>query len=148
MAFKKLTYSGCKCNNYLYFAFYADEFDVDNITDELRLKPTSVMIKNDPIPKSTSWNYKIVAGNEINLEKYLEKLIDVFESKTEQINMLKESMGLKTRLQFVIDIDINPDVSTPYFGLNERAISFLSKTKTIVDFDVYKADSIGLVLDL
>lgn len=132
----------------MYFAFYADEFDVDNITDELRLKPTSVMIKNDPIPKSTSWNYKIVAGNEINLEKYLEKLIDVFESKTEQINMLKESMGLKTRLQFVIDIDINPDVSTPYFGLNERAISFLSKTKTIVDFDVYKADSIGLVLDL
>lgn len=47
----------------------------------------------------------------------------------------------------MIDIDINPEASTPYFGLNKRTISFLSKTDTEVGFDVYKADTIGLFND-
>jgi hypothetical protein len=48
----------------------------------------------------------------------------------------------------VIDIDINPDSSTPYFGLNKRTIDFLGRTKTEVDFDLYKADTIGLLNNL
>ena len=74
----------------------------------------------------------------------LEKLVTLFEDKAEEINRLKKELGLTTRLQFVIDIDINPEASTPYFGLNKRTIDFLSKTGTEVDFDVYKADTIGV----
>ena len=62
MNFQKLTYSGTKCNNYLYFAFYGDEFNTEIITTELNIQPTSVKIKNDPIPKSSSWNFQINVG--------------------------------------------------------------------------------------
>lgn len=141
---EKLTYSGTKCNNYLYFSFDSDFFDTDEVTRELRIEPTSLMIKKDPVPKSTSWTYRIDVGQEIDLESPLEKLVTLFENKTEVINRLKKELRLTTRLQFVIDIDINPEASTPYFGLNTRTINFLSKTETEVDFDLYKADTIGV----
>jgi hypothetical protein len=143
--YEKLTYSGKECNNYLYFSFDAEYFETEKITEELNIEPTSVMIKKEPVPKSTAWKYRIDAGNEIDLEIYLEKLIKTFESKTEIINALKAKYNLTTRIQFVIDIDINPEASTPYFGLNKKAIDFLSKTGTEVDFDLYKADTIGIL---
>ena len=142
---KKLTYSGNECNNYLYFSFDAEYFDTKKVTEELNIEPTSVMIKKEPVPKSTAWKYQIDAGNEIDLESYLEKLIDIFEPKAETINGLKNKYNLTTRIQFVIDIDINLESSTPYFGLNKRAIDFLAKTRTEVDFDLYKTDTIGLL---
>jgi hypothetical protein len=145
MTYEKLTYSGTECKNYLYFSFDAEFFDIDIVTKELELKPTSVMIKKDPGPKSTSWSYRIDAGSDIDLEIHLEKLIEIFENKVFEINQLKEKLNLETRLQFVIDIDINPDSSTPYFGLNKRIIDFLGKTGTQVDFDLYKTDTIGLL---
>ncbi len=147
MTFEKLTYSGTECNNYLYFSFDSDYFDTDVISSKLGIEPTSIKIKKDPVPKSTSWSYRIDAGQEIDLETSLEKLVTLFEFKIEEINRLKKELGLTTRLQFVIDIDINPEASTPYFGLNKRTIDFLSKTGTEVDFDVYKADTIGLLND-
>ena len=101
MESQKLIYSRIKCNNYLYFTFYADEFDTKQITIELNIKPTSIKIK--------------------------------------KINALKEKHKLETRLQFVIDVDITPEASTPFFGLNKRTINFLNQTKTEVDFDLYKA---------
>ncbi len=145
MAYQKRTYSGTECKNYLYFSFEAEQFDIDIVTNELKIEPTSVLIKKDPVPKSTSWKYQIDAGSDIDLEIYLSKLIDIFENKIDEIKQLKEKLKLETRLQFVVDIDINPDSSTPIFGLNKRTIDFLGKTGTEVDFDLYKADTIGLL---
>ena len=129
----------------MYFAFRAELFDNDIVTKALKLEPSSVMVKKDPFPKSTAWKYQINAGNDTNLEVHLEKLIDIFEKKVDEINRLKETLKLETRLQFVIDIDINPDTSTPFFGLNKRTIDFLEKTGTTVDFDLYMVDTIGLL---
>lgn len=143
--YEKLTYSGNACNNSLYFSFDAEYFDTKMITEKLNLEPTSIMVKKEPVPKSTAWKYKIEAGNEIDLETPLEKLIDIFESKIEIINELKNKYNLTTRVQFVIDIDINPESSTPYFGLNRKTIDFLAKTGTEVHFDLYKTDTIGLL---
>ncbi len=143
--YEKLTYGGTECNNYLYFSFDAEYFDTKEITEKLNIEPSSIMIKKEPVPISTAWKYQINAGIEMDLETYLEKLIDIFEPKIEIINNLKDKLNLTTRLQFVIDIDINPDSSTPNFGLNKRTINFLSKTETEVDFDLYKADTIGIL---
>jgi hypothetical protein len=142
---QKLTYSGNECNNYLYFSFDADFFDTAEVTKILGLEPTSLMIKKERVPKSTSWKYIIDAGNDLDLETHLEKLIEIFEPKIDIINRLKNSLNLETRIQFVIDIDINPDSSTPYFGLNKKTIKFLNMTETEADFDLYKADTIGLL---
>lgn len=141
----RLPNSPNECNNYLYFSFDAEQFDTEKLTEELSIQPTSVMIRKEPVPKSTAWKYRIDAGNDIDLEKYLEQLISVFEPKIALINRLKEKFELTTRIQFVIDIDINPDSSIPYFGLNHKALEFLYKTGTEVDYDLYKADTIGLL---
>ncbi|WP_417352464.1 DUF4279 domain-containing protein [Flavobacterium alkalisoli] len=145
MAYQKLTYAGTECNNYLYFSFYAEVFDTNVVTTELGIEPTSVKIKKHPVPISTSWKYQIEVGSEIDLETPLEQLVGIFECKVDAINRLKEKLQLSTRIQFVIYIDINPDSSTPYFGLNKRTIDFLGKTGTEVDFDLYKTDTIGLL---
>ncbi|MEP5339754.1 MAG: hypothetical protein ABJL44_09530 [Algibacter sp.] len=54
MTYEKLTCSGSKCNNYLYFSFDGEYFDTEKITEELNIQPTSVMIKKEPVPKSTA----------------------------------------------------------------------------------------------
>lgn len=129
----------------MYFSFDAEYFDTNEITEKLNIEPTSVMIKKDPIPKSTAWVYQIDAGNKIDLEVLLKKLIDIFEPKIEIIKYLKDKLNLTTRIQFLVDIDSYPDASTPYFGLNKRTIDFLAKTETEVDFDLYKSDTIGIL---
>lgn len=145
MAYEKITYSGTEVNNYMYFAFSADTFDTELITAELGIQPTSVMVRKDPVPKSTAWIFKIIAGVDTDLETPLQNLVELFEPQIEVINRLKQSLNLETELVFVIDIDINPEVSTPYFSLDKRVIDFLYKTQTIVDFDIYKTDTIGML---
>jgi len=148
MTFQKLTYSSPKCNNYIYFALDGDYFNIEEVTSELKISPTSVMIKKNPVPKSTSWKYEIVAGDKIDLQTFLHKLVDIFEPKIEEINRIKKKLNLDSRLQFVVDIDIDPNSSTPYFRMNKRIINFLSKTETELDFDLYKSDTIGLLKKL
>ena len=142
---QKLTYSGKECNNYLYFAFDAETINTSEVTKTLGIEPTSLMIKKELITKSSSWKYRIDARNDIDLETHLEELIKLFEPKINEITSLKKKYNLETRIQFVIDIDINPDASMPFFGLNKRTIKFLGLTETEVDFDIYKADTIGLL---
>ncbi len=146
--YEKLTYSGTESNNYLYFALYAECFDVDLVTKGLMIEPTSTSIKKYPVPVSTYWCYRIDAGTEINLEVYLDKLIDIFEEKINDINKLKERYKLESKIQFVVDVDINPELSTPTFGIDKRVVSFLYSTGTIIDYDLYKVDSIGLLNSL
>ncbi|NOQ73996.1 MAG: DUF4279 domain-containing protein [Crocinitomix sp.] len=136
----KLTNSGIKCNNYLYFTFFGEHFDTKAITKELGILPTSIGFKKDKTPKSTSWDYRLNATDDLDLATYLERLIDLFEPKIDVIIRLKKEFKLNTRLQFVIDIDVSPESSTPYFGLNDRTIKFLNSTGTDVDFDLYKVD--------
>ena len=143
--YQKITYSGTECNNYIYFSFDAEYFDTEIVTKELGIEPTSIRLKKEPIPKSTSWEYRIDVGSEIDLEKPLQDLIEIFEPKIIKINQLKEKLNLSTIIYFVIDIDINPDASTPYFGIDNRTIEFLYKTKSEVHYDLYKADTIGLL---
>jgi len=144
MSLRKLTNSGTNCNNYIYFSFDGEYFDPEIITKELKIEPTSVRLKKDPIPKSTSWKLRIDVGSEIDLATPTENIIKQLEPKIDEIIKLKKDLNLETRLQFVIDIDINPESSTPYFPLNKKIIKFLNQTETEVDFDIYKADTLGV----
>jgi hypothetical protein len=66
-------------------------------------------------------------------------------SKIEVIVKMKSELNISTRLQFVLYVDIDPEASTPCFTLDEKTIEFLGKTKSGVDFDLYKSDTIGLL---
>ncbi|MFD0962691.1 hypothetical protein [Pseudofulvibacter geojedonensis] len=46
-----------ECNSYVYFSFDAEYFDV--VTELMGVKPTSFKIKREPVPKFTTWEYKI-----------------------------------------------------------------------------------------
>lgn len=96
------------------------------------------------MPKTTSWKY-IQEADAIDIKSFIQQLVGIFEANVEIINQLKRELFLDTRLQFVIQIDINPALSTPYFGLDKRTISFLGRTNTVVDFDIYKRDSQGII---
>ena len=143
--FEKLTYSGPESNSYIYFSLDGDVFDIEQVTKVLGIKPTSFKEKQNPIPKFTSWEYRIEIGSNINITEYLEGLINLLEPKIENINKIKKVHSLSSRLQFVIDIDIDPNTSTPHFSLNKRSLEFLCRTKTIVDYDLYKCDTLGLL---
>ncbi|MCX7545403.1 hypothetical protein [Marinicella gelatinilytica] len=52
---------------------------------------------------------------------------------------------LNSHLKFIVDIDINAEASTPFFGLNKTTIRFLSSTDTEVSFDPHKADTMNLL---
>lgn len=127
-----------KINSYIYFSFDGDEFDLNEVTKSLQLKPTLAKSKSRPTPKHTYWQYSVHAGESLDLEKVLLEIINIFEPKIETIIELKNKWSLSTRLQFVIEIDCAEDKSTPFFPLNSRVINFLSKTGTDVDFDIYK----------
>lgn len=98
MSFQKLTYSGNNCNNYVYFSFDGDYFDVEIITKELKIEPTSVRLKKDPIPKSTSWILRIDVGSEIDLATPTDDIIKQLEPKIDEIVKLKKELNLETRL--------------------------------------------------
>lgn len=138
MGLQKYADGEISANNYVYFSFYAEEFDMNIITKIMGIEPTSVKSKEVPVPIQSSWNYRIDAGSDIDLASYIDGLIDIFESKVETINQLKSDFHLESIVFLVIDIDFNPESSTPYFGLNKRTIDFLYKTKTTIDFDLYK----------
>lgn len=116
-------------------------FDTTELTNILNIQPTSVKIKKDPTPKSSSWDYCVEAGNDLDLEKHLDHLVKIFDSKIELINRVKKEQNLETVIQFVIDIDTHPESSTPYFSLNHEVIEFLYNTGTEMDYDLYKYDS-------
>lgn len=145
MTFEKLTYSGKKCKNYLYFSFDGQFFDVNKITEELKIQPTKTRIKKEPVPKATSWQYRIDAGKKEDLRDEISEIVTMFYPKIPVILKLKEDLGVNTRLQFVLDIDVNPSASTPCFFLNKKIIDFLGRTETEVDFDLYKVDTIGIL---
>ena len=143
---EKSTYSGRQVNNYVYFAFYGDAYNPEQITNTLGLNPTTVKHKKDPVPVRTSWKLQVTSGSSPNFKTSLEELIATLTPLIEEINTLKSELSLETKLMFVMDIDIDPDASMPYFALNHKSIQFLYQTGTSVDFDLYKADTKGLIL--
>ena len=145
MGLEKLTYSGSEYNNYVYFVFDGEYYDVNAITRELKIEPTSVKLKKDPVPKNTSWFYKIGAGKEEDLRDEIDHIVKLFMPKIDLINKLKDEFDLQTRFQFVLYVDIHPEASTPCFKLSQQTIEFLGKTKSEVDFDLYIADTVNLL---
>ena len=144
MTFEKLTYRAGTSNSYLYFGFYGDFDEIDLITKELNLEPTRAKSKGSPIPKKSYWSFHIDAKHQEDLRDEIDELVDLFMPKCDAIISIKKKVNAKTRLVFVLDVDINPKESTPCFTLSERTIEFLARTKSMVDFDLYKVDSIGV----
>ncbi|MDP4271249.1 MAG: hypothetical protein Q8909_14185, partial [Bacteroidota bacterium] len=61
--------------------------------------------------------------------------------RIEIINELKADFNLRSILQIVLDIDVNPVESTLSLGFNQNIIRFLYLTNTVIDVDIYRFSS-------
>jgi hypothetical protein len=134
-------------NTYVYFALNGDEFDPDIITQKLGIEPTSSNKKGDqgtynPALGYSSWKYSTQRNQEyLEVDRLVDEIVNLFYNKIEIINQLKTELNLHSVLQIVLDIDINPEISTPSLGYHLKTIEFLYTTKTETDVDLYKFDS-------
>ncbi len=128
----------------VYFALDGDDFDPDEVTEFLGIKPTSIRRKGskvpDKIPRMSSW--------ELSTDNIVNDHIDVFEMSTEIINKLKtkkdlilqakERFNVLPRFEVVLWFSVNEDHSTPAIGFEVETTTFLGEIGAFVDIDTYK----------
>jgi hypothetical protein len=128
----------------VYFALDGDDFDPDEVTKFIGIKPTSIMRKGSKaggkLPKKSSWA--------VSTENVVNEYIDVFDMATEIINILKpkkeliiqaiEQFKVKPRLEVVLWFSVNEEHSTPAIGFEPETVSFLGEIGAFIDIDTYK----------
>lgn len=136
-------------NSYVSFALKGDDFDPQEITNYLGIEPSDNWRKGDkgeynPSLKYSCWQLSTEKGKEyIEIYKLVNEIIELLFDKIEKINNLKQKLKLNSVLEIVMDIDINPEQSTPALGHNLKTIEFLYKTQTETDIDIYRFNSKG-----
>ncbi|WP_405379193.1 DUF4279 domain-containing protein [Nonlabens sp. Asnod3-A02] len=135
-------------NTYVYFSLIGDDFDTNELTERLGIKPTESRNKGDKGNYNSSlrfscWKISTEKGKEYyNVYKLIEEIVEILYSKIDIIIMLKDEYQLDSVLQIVLDIDINPNQSTPALGYDLKTIDFLHQTKTTIDVDIYRFNSL------
>lgn len=128
----------------VYFALDGDDFDPDEITEFLGLKPTNIRRKGSRVsgksPKVNSW--------ELSTEQVIDQYIDIFEMSSQIVDLLKPKLGLiieaknrfkvEPRFQIVLTFSINEEHSTPAIGFEVETTEFLGAIGAFVDIDTYK----------
>lgn len=136
-----------KFNTYVYFSLVGDNFSPDKVSSELAIEPTESWQSGDKGKYKkeltfSCWKLSTEKGKEyLDIDKLVNEIINQLKDKIDIINGLKLKYQLDSVLQIVLDIDMNPEQSTPYLGHDLETIDFLFKTKTKTDVDIYRFDS-------
>lgn len=133
-------------NSYVYFAFQGDNFDPNVVTTELGISPTDSWRTGEPGKyiqqlKYSCWQLKSTSHELLDMDKLVNEVVSQLSEKIELINNLKQRLNLDTALSIVMNIDINEEHPTPYLGHNSEVISFLHRTGTTTDVDIYRYNS-------
>jgi hypothetical protein len=132
---------------HVYFALKGDNFDPKEITYKLKIEPTESWQKGDvgkynPSLENSIWILSSEKGKEyIEIDKLTHEVLSKLADKIDVINELKSEYDLTSVLEIVIDINTNPDESTPSLCHDLKTIEFLFRTKTTIDVDIYRFDS-------
>jgi len=137
-----------KSNSYVYFAFQGDNFDPNLVTTELGIEPTDSWRTGESgkyiqQQKYSCWQLKSTSDELLDMDKLVTEVVSQLSEKIELINNLKQRLNLDTVLSIVLYININEEQSTPYLGHNSEVISFLHRTGTTTDVDIYRYNSTG-----
>ena len=136
-----------KFNTYVYFSLFGANFAPDKITEEIAIEPTESWQAGDKGKYKkeltfSCWKLSTEKGKEyLDIDKLVSEIIHKLKDKIDIINDLKHKYQLDSVLQIVLDINLNPDQSTPYLGHDLETIEFLFKTQTETDIDIYRFDS-------
>ncbi len=134
-----------KTSLYAYILFSGnDDFSLDVVTERLGVQPTETwkvgerVNPNHPINQKlrshTGWRFKIDAKESLDTEDVLRPLLEVFQSKTDTINQLKEELTLDVCLELVIQIY---DGYTPGLVIYPEFSKFAAEINAFLDVDMY-----------
>ncbi|SES43977.1 DUF4279 domain-containing protein [Psychrobacillus sp. OK032] len=134
-----------KTSLYAYILFSGnDDFPLDVVTVRLGVQPTKTWkvgersTPNHPINQLlrsyTGWRFEIETKESIDTEDVLRPLLEVFQSKTDTINQLKEELILDVRLELVIQIY---DGYSPGLVIYPEFSKFAAEINAILDVDMY-----------
>jgi hypothetical protein len=134
-------------DSYVYFALQGDDFDPEEITKLIGISPSESWRKGDKGKfKSTlefsCWKLSTSKGQEYMwIDKLVNEIIQKLYDKIDIIKELKAKYQLDSVLEIVMEIDVNPENTTPSLGHDLKTIEFLYRTGTKTDIDIYRFDS-------
>ncbi|WP_159967187.1 DUF4279 domain-containing protein [Pseudomonas sp. 9Ag] len=128
----------------VYFALNGDDFDPGELTQFLGMKPTSTKRKGekipDRVPKFSSWV--------LSTDNVVDECIDVYEIAGEIVKQLQpkktliidaiKRFGLFSKLQVVLSISVDDNISTPAIGFDVETTKFLGEIGAFIDIDTYR----------
>ena len=132
---------------YVYFALHGENFDPNIVTKKLGIEPTNAWKKGDlgqylSTLNYSCWKWSTEKVNESTvIDKLVDEVVEKLKDKIEIINNLKDEFHLESTLVIVMQIDTNPEASTPALGYDLKTIEFLYRTRTVTDVDIYRYNS-------
>ncbi|MEI2364602.1 DUF4279 domain-containing protein [Niallia circulans] len=138
-----------KTNVKVYFSVKADDFFLEDFTNELGIKPTRAYRKGEAVKRPsnpnvtskgthyrlhTSWELGTDYEESLDINEQLNSVLSQLEDKAEELNRLKRKYGLAYRFVIVIQIENN---EKPAMYFDRRFIRFADSIGAEVDFDLY-----------
>lgn len=134
-----------KTSLYAYILFSGnDDFPIDVVTGRLGVQPTKTWKvgerskpnhpANQYLRSYTGWQFKIESIESLDTEQVLRPLLEIFQSKTDIINQLKEEFIIDVRLELVIQIY---DGYAPGLVIYPEFSKFAAQINAFLDIDLY-----------
>lgn len=129
-----------KTNIMVEFRIIGEQFNVDEVTDILKVKPTKFWNKGDMIPSNgrnreyTCWQYSTGYNETYDMNSQLVKIYNIFHEKEQVLLELKEKKDLEFKIEIVIIIEKG---ELPAVYLDTDMIAFAHKISAKYDFDMY-----------
>lgn len=121
-----------------YFTLYGEDFDPEEITNKLLIKPTETGRKGERgryrILTESYWEVSTDYEVSLDINDQLHKIVNLLKDKKDMIVELQNSLELECKFQLVIKVS---NEQTPAVYLEEEMIHFASSINAWFDFDMY-----------
>ena len=127
----------------LIFSIFGDDFDPNELTNYIGIKPTSQWCKGDDIytnvkisrkRKETCWEFTEGFVQTWKFEELTKKYEKLFAEKFDNIKFFVAKRNLKLKLECIVEI---ADERTPSLYISKSFISILNYLNADFDFDIY-----------
>ena len=127
---------------YVYIKFIGnDDFPLHAVTESLDVQPTKTwkvgekVYADKPLERYyTCWIYETEKLETLVVEEVLDSLYELFSSKVDTINQLKEQLDLEVQIELVIEME---NGRTPGLVISPEFSRFASSINALIDIDMY-----------
>ena len=119
------------------FFFSGDEFDIDEVTEKLKINPTTTRKKEDfPIKQlaHTLWSLDTEKESCNTVSIQFEKLMELLRGKETLIKLI--CSNYKINAEFIVDIWMN-NGDKPEMFITKDIFSFIASIKAAKGFDLF-----------